>query len=482
MRHLLIVATMSGTAGLLSGCVDENPDRMPTAPSLSVRSQASAVPNPLVTGPIPATAPPGSPSHNYPFFATALDLSSYNYVEEEFFFEGTAQRYTLPELATGSVIDGGHPYRTRMIVRRPASAAGFNGTVLMEWQNVTVGHDFDGLWLASAGHIMRRGYAWVGVSAQWWGVQLPGLGLRAWNAGRYGTLDVTEAGTILNDALSYDIFSQAAQAVRSPHGIDPMGGLAVKRVFAAGISQGAGRLGMYHNSLHPLAGVFDAFLLIGGGGLLRTDLSVPVVKLLSETDVVSTMMPQAPLRQPDSDHFRRWEVAGASHLPYHVMQQFIPLRTRDLGPLVLPTCDQPAQSRIPAHYVINAFLDHLVAWVTRGIQPPSAPDIEVAPGAALSVVRDADGNALGGIQLSQHAVPIATNTGINGPFNDGWCRTLGVHLPLTEDRLNALYPTHQTYVSQVIERTSATQRAGYIVGHDAAETIAAAARSDIARR
>ena len=63
-------------------------------------TSAGAVPNPTVTGPIPANAPPGDPSHDYPFFSFAPQLAAlkgpHNYVEEEFFFEGTANRYTIP--------------------------------------------------------------------------------------------------------------------------------------------------------------------------------------------------------------------------------------------------------------------------------------------------------------------------------------------------------------------------------------------------
>jgi hypothetical protein len=38
----------------------------------------------------------------------------------------------------------------------------------------------------------------------------------------YDTLDVTGAGAFLTDQVSYDIFAQAAAAVRSPVGTDPM--------------------------------------------------------------------------------------------------------------------------------------------------------------------------------------------------------------------------------------------------------------------
>ena len=49
---------------------------------------AAVVPNPTVTGPIPGVTP-GDPSHNYPFFATDVDLASRGYIEQEFFIEGS---------------------------------------------------------------------------------------------------------------------------------------------------------------------------------------------------------------------------------------------------------------------------------------------------------------------------------------------------------------------------------------------------------
>jgi hypothetical protein len=45
------------------------------------------------------------------------------------------------------------------------------------------------------------------------------------------------------------------------------------------------------------------------------------------------------------------------------------------------------------------------------------------------IARDFSGNALGGIRLSQHAVPTATNTGVNGPLTNV-CRTYGSYVPV----------------------------------------------------
>jgi hypothetical protein len=211
--------------------------------ALATSAVQAAVPNPLVSGPIPAGAPPGSATRDYPWMATMHSLSAVGYVEEEYFFEGTANRYSTPAPigTTGSVLDSGHPYRTRMVVRRPIAPERFNGTVLAEWQNVTAGYDLDAMWGASFEHIIRSGYAWVGISAQRVGVQGDPNGLKNWSPLRYGSLDVTKGGTITDDALSYDIYAQAMQAIRHPAGVSPLGTLVAQRVLAIGASQSASR-------------------------------------------------------------------------------------------------------------------------------------------------------------------------------------------------------------------------------------------------
>ena len=104
------------------------------------------VPNPIITGPIPQNAPPGDPSHDYIFF-TSENVKDFGYVEEEFFIEGVANAYDTPPLTTGTILSSGHAYKTRIVVRRPEKAQRFNGTVILEWQNVTAGYDIDASWV-----------------------------------------------------------------------------------------------------------------------------------------------------------------------------------------------------------------------------------------------------------------------------------------------------------------------------------------------
>ena len=108
------------------------------------------------------------------------------------------------------MIDVDHPYSTRIVVRRPRQAARFNGTAIVEWYNVSQGHDGEDEWFQSYEHLLRCGYAWVGVSAQAVGVNA----LKEWSPARYGSLDVARGGTIIGDVLSYDVFSAAALAIR----------------------------------------------------------------------------------------------------------------------------------------------------------------------------------------------------------------------------------------------------------------------------
>jgi Alpha/beta hydrolase domain len=444
-------------------------------PAPTAAAAPSAVPSPTVIGPVPARVPLGDPSHDYPFYATDMDLASRGFVEQEFFIQGTATRYATVPLASGTVISTGNPYETRIVVRRPVSERRFNGTVLVEWQNVTAGHDLDAHWLASADHLISEGYAWVGVSAQRVGVHQPVSGLKSWSPVRYGSLDVTAGGTILDDSLSYDIYSQAAQALRHPAGIDPMGGLHPQRLIAIGASQSEGRLVLYHNSIHPLAGMFDAFFLHIGGGTLRTDLDVKVFKMNSETEVAGGVP-----RLPDSDRLRSWEVAGASHVDRQFVDAQAPLDARDGITPASSVCTNPPLSQVPFRFALNSAIDLLVRWERFGIAPPSAPRIELASAAPPVVIaRDEHGNALRGVRLPQHAVPTATNTGVNS--GTGFCRLFGSHVDFDQATLDALYRNHGAYVAGIAEATAVALRSRWIGLADAEQTIRDAAHSDVGR-
>ena len=96
----------------------------------------------IVTGPITGG------THGWPFGSPSDDPAAAGYVEEEFVLSGEAERYG-PRPGTELSTDGRwdvepvarSPFATRIVVYRPADPSAFNGTVLVSWNNVSMGHD-----------------------------------------------------------------------------------------------------------------------------------------------------------------------------------------------------------------------------------------------------------------------------------------------------------------------------------------------------
>jgi hypothetical protein len=314
---------------------------------------------------------------------------------------------------------------------------------------------------------MRNRHIWVGVSTQRVGVQA----LRAWDPARYDGLTVGE-DPALADAQSWDVFSQAAQALLRPGAVDPLPGFTVERLIATGHSQSAARLATYYNVVQPQHRLVDAFMIHGAGTALDSSLDTPVMRLMAETDVPN----EAASAEPDAARLVRWEVAGTSHVGFKEYATFGPLVSRDLG-TDPPQCDLPPLSRILFHYVLNAGYARLVGWLDTGVAPPAAPRLEWAD--PTTKARDEFGNALGGIRLPQHEVATALNHGSNS--GDPLCFLFGHHLPFDQETLDARYPTHAGYVLDVARAAHDARRDGHLLLRDSISTVIDAVRSDVGR-
>jgi hypothetical protein len=461
----------------------------------------AAVPAPTIEGPVTG-------GHGAPFVAgTSFDLADVGYAGEEFFISGTASAYTntAPLGLDGmwSVAPGASAaYKTRILVYRPLTK--FNGTVVVEWLNVSGGLDAAPDWISGHVQLIREGFAWVGVSAQRVGVEggtpllpgLPTLYLKLVDPVRYGSL--VHPG----DSFSYDIFSQAGQALRTVpellHGLD------VKALIAAGESQSAFRMVAYVNAVHPLAGVYDGFLIHSRGSIgvplsespqpaigtpgpahIRTDLDVPVLMLQTETDLI--LLLSALARQDDTDLIRVWEVAGSAHADTYTLVTGM----GDLGndrrvadviltnePLGFFTCPADVNSG-PLHFVLHAAFSALNRWVRQGTPPAIARRIEITT-SPLAIVRDAHGNALGGIRMPQLEAPIASYSG-SGNGGSLACAIFGTTSLLDEAALQTLYPTHGAYVSRFALAAIAAVRSGFLLQPDARLLKAWAATSDVGK-
>jgi hypothetical protein len=463
---------------------------------------------PTVTGPV--TGGKGVPT----LISTIFEPASVGYVYEEYFLEGTATSYT-PTKPFGpngkwkvKAADAA-PYKTRIVVWRPESAKSFDGTVFVEWLNVSAGFDTGPDWLSAHNQILRSGAAYIGVSAQEVGVQggqglvasEPSGGLKLSDPERYGTLSHP------GDVYSYDIFSQTGVVARGKADLDPLGDLKVKRVIATGESQSAFRMVTYVNAVHPLAGVFDGFLVHSRGAsgasigespargeddpsmpetaAIRSDTDVPVLTFQTETDL--TRLGYLPARQKDSKRFRLWEVAGTSHADAYTAgvgfsdtgdgkaEQTL-LAPDVVGGGVL-NCSAPINTG-PAFAVLNAGLDHLERWVRSGKAPPKSPRFEATSDPEPALVRDEHGNVKGGIRTGPLDVPLAT---VDGESNEGgsFCGLFGNTKRFDAATIAQLYPSHDDYVTKFDAATDKAVKAGFLLEDEATNYKNAAAAIDI---
>ena len=440
---------------------------------------------------------------NGAFIGTAVPaaLEGTGYVEHEFVAAGTATSYRSEQALAADghwtfTPDTTADYRTRIVVRRPEHAADFSGTVVMEWLNVSGGLDANPDYASLREDLVRNGDVWVGVSAQLLGiaggpvlVSIPGVdaiagkGLRGIEPARYGSL--VHPG----DGYSFDIFTQVARAVRA--GGPAMGELRPDVVIAAGESQSAIALTTYVDGVQPLTHAFDGFFihsraavalpLVGpgrfadlagglatGATLLRDDADVPIIELQAESDVTGVLGSVA-ARQPDTERFRLWEVAGTSHADVHLLGSVS--ATID--------CGGPINNG-PMHVVAKAAYRGLVNWIRTGTAPPAAPRLAVSEGAQPAVQRDADGIALGGIRTPPVDVPIDVLSGNPRSNPSLICLLLGSTTPLPADLLAQRYPSPADYTAAYAASADAAIAAGYVLADDRDALLAYADPSRIA--
>jgi hypothetical protein len=463
--------------------------------------RGTGVAQPTVTGPVTGGV------HDQPFNAMPSGLADqYGYVEEEFFLEGDATAY-LPQGEQGEdgrwdVTEAGTaPYRSRIIVRRPADAEDFSGTVYVEWLNVTAGVDGDPDFGLTHPVILGDGSAYVGVSAQRAGIEgggvlpVPGVqvqALKQYDPERYGEL--VHPG----DQYSYDIFSQAAQAVRrpgdAPGDADVLDGLEARHVIAMGESQSAARMVTYVDAVHPVAGIYDGFLVHsrGGGGApledtpdilgmgvvrIRDDLDVPVLQFATETDLFG-LLGFSRAAQDDSDMLRTWEAAGTAHADQAILDYNQEL-ARDVGGGGFDLAAMCGSINTgPQAQVVRAALAALRDWVIDGTPPPEAPRLEVA---GEAIARDERGIALGGIRTPGVDAPVSVLTGEAPADRSILCMLFGDTVPFDPATLASLYPTDDDYVAAVTEAADAAVEAGFMLRADADAMIDAAGEAELGR-
>jgi hypothetical protein len=422
-----------------------------------------------------------------PLSANPTDLAAYGYVEQEFFASGTASAFK----ATAAPGDGRWSiepttkaaYRTRILVRRPADPAHFNGTVVVEWMNVSAGESAPD-WDYLNPELMRSGYAYVGVSAQAQGVEggkpilgspVAGLsgGLVGSEPARYGTLHHP------GDEYALDMFAQIGKALRSP-GQAALGDLHPTHVVAVGESQSAFYLTTFTDALQPLTHTFDGIFIHSRGGTgaslngasitssqgtqglrIRTDLDVPVFMFETQTDLVE--LGYAAAQQPDTDRIRTWEVAGTSHADAF-----------ELGPAAdILGCTTPVNDG-PQHDVVQAAFASFGRWVDDGTAPPSPPPFRLASTDPAVLALDSHGNVIGGVRTPAVDVPVSTLSGAAPVGASEICSLFGSTTAFSPETLASVYHTKGGYLAAYSASLDRAIKGRFILAADRAQLLAGA--------
>jgi hypothetical protein len=464
------------------------------------------------------------------------------YLVEERFVSGTARAYHSPAGAAPAleppVVAATAPYRTRLVVVRPIDPARFNGTVVVEWLNVTGGTDAAPDWAYLNLELVRRGYAYVAVSAQKGGllggpIRVPGMAMPVKKADPERYRSLVHPG----DAYSFDMFSQVARAIRLQAAGALLGPLVPKYLLAVGQSQSAAFLTTYVNVIDPLGKVFDGALIhsrfAGGAPLkgnfassmiwaslkhslftllgrsrtlsrflpagirkaavevvcIRSDIRVPVLMFITETDLVLPGLGYIAARQTDAPNIRTWEVAGSAHADSYLMAAMqggalhsdsAPIETlaEAFAPIDIvlgKRLARPMNSAPQHHYVLMAALAALRTWVVDGSAPKSAPPLCVSGTLPPILLADPVGNAAGGIRSPWIDVPTARLSGV-GQTGSIFAALFGVTESFDRRRLADLYPGGRAdYLDKFAAALSSAISNGHILVEDKAQIEALAA-------
>jgi hypothetical protein len=448
------------------------------------------VPLPKVTGPIAGT-PTSHIFGGAKDTIAPLDLAKFGYVEEEFLLAGTANVYDWN--ADGSVVvKGTNPYATRILVRRPAQAARFSGTAIVEIPNIARRYDWPMIWGFSHEYFMEHGDAWVQI-----GMPASVASMKKFDPARYGLLTVDNVAKVcpgeIEDGVRYDIFSQVAAAIKNNQAGMPLAGFNVARAFLT--TQDTGMV-TYINAIHSQARLtgnkptYDGYLIkvLNAPGVINScarplanndprrmlkPIDVPTITVVAQGEVEG----MAWSRLPDSDaavgKHRRYEIAMASHIDKWAYTGLASFADQTKVGSAQGTPDWPFTARCEPEIVLqdepllrygfNMAFWHLDRWVRDGTVPPKSDRMQLDAQGKMPV--DEFGVGKGGIRSPYSDVPVARYLTASG--GGGNCREFGSTHPLRFSEMEKLYGTHSNYAKKVNDAIDRMSKGGWIMATDA---------------
>jgi hypothetical protein len=363
------------------------------------------------------------------------DLAHFNYVTKEYFVSGTAN---------------GQPYKTRIVVRKPADDAKFSGLVLAESM-----HPSGNPWMFHFTHVYSMTSGHIGVEILTSATQ----GFADFNPERYRDLHIANGQT-------NEIIAQVGALLKSTRIDNPLGAVNVRKMVLAGSSASAAVVVNYmpahatYRLADSMKPIFDGFLPTSNASNIPS-IDVPTIQVPTMLEVFRGNGPTRVDSDAPGSQIRIYEFAGMAHID-----------SRDAAAYYPDPC-QNAISRFPLAVYMSVALNHLFAWTDKGTVPPQADryyvDYNTANDGSLLAL-DEFGNVKGGIRNPYVDVPVKSyhvpNSGAQPPIKNPHpfiaargeaaqnqlCGLANYEKPLTPEQTKKLYRNAGEYRTRVQQR------------------------------
>ena len=370
------------------------------------------------------------------------DLAHFKYVTKEYIVSGTAN---------------GQPYKTRIVIRRPADDRRFSGFVLAESM-----HPSGNPWVFHFTHTYSMTEGHIGLEILTSATQ----GFTESNPERYKDLAVA-------NGQANEIIAQVGALVKSKRPDNPLGSVTIRKMILTGSSASAGVMVNYLPThmvqrLADMKPIYDGFMPTSNGGNLRL-IDVPMIQVPTMRETMN-----GATTRPDGDtpgnQFRVYEFAGMAHID-----------SRDAAAYYPDPCKLPI-SRFPLAAYMSVALHHLWQWLDKGIAPPKADRIYMdynTDGDGSLMALDEFGNVRGGIRTTYVDVPAmkigVPNSGSEPPIKNPHpfiaargeaaqnqlCGLANYDLAFNKEQLKKSYKDKKTYQSKVQQRYDELMKQGW---------------------
>jgi len=355
------------------------------------------------------------------------DVKFYKYDTDEYFVSGTAN---------------GKPYKTRLVIRKPADNARFSGLVLAESMHPAGnahGFEYTSVYLMDSGHIAAE----ILTS----GPARP----QSTNAERYADL-------VMSNDQTNEILAQVGALVKSSRG--PLAGLTVRKMVLFGTSASSAVLTNYLPAhmvyrTPEMQRIYDGFLPTSNGTVIQA-VDVPLIQIPTQHEYENIGTTRQDGDAP-GDQYRDFEFAGMGHLDSR----------NNLARLPQSACVNPL-SKYPLEAYMAVALYHLLRWVDQGIVPPRADRVLIDRNRANDgslMALDEHGNPKGGIRNPYVDFPVAKYTARNtaAPVNGNaqLCGLSVYQTAIEKDKLRKLYGSKANFVKKVDARLKELEREGW---------------------